>query len=65
MFSFRSVEVIPASKIIRTHFNIQFFLGYPNLISIIEAFPDVFVISISQTSAACNEVSLNSQCIRK
>ncbi|XP_055307961.1 meiosis regulator and mRNA stability factor 1-like [Sitodiplosis mosellana] len=37
--------------------------GYPNLNSFIEAFPDVFVMNISKTSATRNEVSVNSQCI--
>lgn len=41
------------------------FSGYPNLITFMQAFPDIFVYTPSKTNAFRGDVKLNNQCIRK
>lgn len=37
--------------------------GYPNLMSFMQAFPDIFIITQSENNNACTEVTVNKQCI--
>lgn len=40
-------------------------LGYPNLTTFIQAFPDVFLYTPSKTNAFRGDVRVNGQCVRK
>lgn len=42
-----------------------FISGYPNLTTFIQAYPDVFVLQLSKTNPALNEVSVSRKCICK
>lgn len=60
-----SMKIQDLQGILNLPINGCFSFGYPNLWSMLQAFPDIFVSTSAKPINFRGEVKLNSQCIRK